>query len=1058
MHRTGFSASRPEPGFAYLAWRTSGPDPAFDEPLGVELVCDGEEPAALSACIDEGDRDAGGAEDAALPLGDTEGSSARARPSALRARWGTRPVLCADARVANAWWMRAFGPSEAPPRWVALSALRALLFPTADEVPPGWSAAPCPAAPDLAALSAGALREVLESWLRAHLERPAEVRRFALSAWGRAAQAARAQEQPSAPLLATLVARLGAEERRRGALESEERLPVPASLLGRAEPAFSSGLEALLEEPPRARQRGPHELVPRPCQERELVEQVFREALPRALGASTASEAAPLFRPGQLELAQRIGDAHDAQEFLLVDAPTGTGKTLAYAVPSLLFAVRADLRLGISTYTRTLQDQAYYRELPRAARLLGSLGWAHEPRIALLKGRSNYVCARVLGSLAPEADDPLEEHLAWTALALFALVDPLGDFDRLPRHASLELRDERAYEAALARLRSEAAAEPLCCRRRSERARCAAFVARKRAERAHVIVTNHAFVLSDPGFFAHLVFDECDHLHRQTASSASREIDARDLRREARRLAGRAGLLERLHALFPGSAQELYGDPVAEALQGARSVSAELELELDDFEERVRAFLLWRGAREGERPRGARHELLREYSAGELGEPLVAAQRRLLEKFGAFSTKLATLQDELAHESGRGVARLRTRLARSLTGLGEIAADVSAWLPLGDSGPRFDPAYHYDVESGEDGGWKLVQRILLPQVFLGRHLFPRLGHAVLLSASTWLRGGFDTMKAYLGLSALEQAETERATREPDERAPDGAAPRAVATFRAPSAFDYCRAVLVVPEDAPPYASSGFGKQRYLDYVVRYLGFLGERSRGRLLGLFTNAQDLDACARRLAAFFRARGIRLYWQGMPGRSKEELAELFRGREPAVLLGLDTFWYGVDFPGETLEQVVMVKLPYGPIDRFQEAQAHALGGDVHRRHVYLPHASAMFRQGFGRLLRRVDDRGAVHVLDRRILEARHRFFLKELPGYDQTGSSRPLLFVGASGACVERALLQAGRLEELRRLGLGFDFEPGRGPRGQGPTKDRARTSRCPGGRPAGAAGSW
>ncbi|MBL8898103.1 MAG: hypothetical protein JNM84_10775 [Planctomycetes bacterium] len=1035
MHRTGSAASGPEAGFAYLAWRTSGPDPAFDEPLRVELVCDGESAEWLSASIDEDATSAGGSEGEAAGREDLEEAEPLTPAAALRARCGSRPVLCADARAAQAWWMRAYGPEEAPPRWIALGALRALLFPSADEVPPGWSGAPRPAAPDLVSLSAAALREVLESWLATHLERPVEVRRFALSAWRRAAEAARAEEQPSADLLAALIARLGAEERRHGELESEERLPVPASLLGRAEPAFAAGLAELLEEPPRARQRSVHELLPRSAEEKSLVERVFREALPRALGSTAASDGAPLFRPGQLELAQRIAEAHAAQEFLLVDAPTGTGKTLAYAAPSLLFAVSADVRVGISTYTRTLQDQAYYRELPRAAELLASLGWAGEPRIALLKGRSNYVCARVLGSLAPEAGDPLEEHLAWAAIALFALIDPLGDFDRLPRHASLALRDERAYESALARLRSEAAAEPLCCRRRSERARCAAFVARKRAERAHVIVTNHAFVLSDPSFFAHLVFDECDHLHRQTASSASREVDARDLRREARRLAGRSGLLERLHALFPGSAQELYGDPVAEALQRARGAAAELELELDDFEERVRAFLLWRSAREGERPRGARHELLREYGASELGEPLVAAQRRLLEKFGAFSTQLATLQDELAHESGRGVTRLRARLARSLTGLGEIAADVSAWLPLGDDGPRFDPAYHYDVESGEDGGWKLVQKILLPQVYLGRHLFPRLGHAVLLSASTWLRGGFDTMKAYLGLAALEQAEAERATREPDERDKDGAAPRAVATFRAPSAFDYERAVLVVPEDAPPYASSGFGKQRYLDYVVRYLGFLGERSRGRLLGLFTNAQDLEACARRLAAFFRARGIRLYWQGMSGRSKEELAELFRGREPAVLLGLDTFWYGVDFPGETLEQVVLVKLPYGPIDRFQEAQANALGGDIHRRHVYLPHASAMFRQGFGRLLRRADDRGAVHVLDRRILEARHRFFLNELPGYDQTGGTRPLLFVGASGACVERALLQSGRLDEVRRLGLDFEFETGRGPRGAG-----------------------
>lgn len=1028
MHRAGSDDPRPAAGFAFLAWRTSGPDPALDEVSGLELAGDEDESdleaPRLRTWIVAG----------APPTADAGSTEPPpfARVEEVLARIAGRAVLCADPRAASGWWMQFFGANAEQPRFLELAALRALLFPCAEERPPGWSVPPAPPLPDLAGLSAGALREVAESLFARHRERPAEVRRFALAAYRRAAEAARAEAQPAAAILDAFLARL---EREEPGGAGGERLPLPAALFSRAEPAFAGGLDELLEEPPRARQRGPHELLPAGPEERTRLEDAFREALPRALGARTPEESARLFRPGQLDLAARIAAAHDKLEFLLVDAPTGTGKTLAYAVPTLHFAWRADVRVGISTYTRTLQDQAYYRELPRAAELLRELGWPGEPRLSLLKGRANYVCARVLPSLAPEAGDALEEHLAWAILALFALVDPLGDFDRLPRHPPLELRDPRAYAAALARLRSEAAAEPLCCRRRGERARCAAHVARKRAERAHVIVTNHAFVLSDPSFFAHLVFDECDHLHRQTASSASREIDARDLRREPRRLGGRAGLLERLSALFPGSAQELYGDPVAEALLAARNAVAELELELDDFEERVRAFLLWRSAREAERSRGERHELLREYGASELGEPLVAAQRRLLDAFGACSTKLAALQDELAVEAGRGVARLRTRLARSLTALGECAADLSAWLPLGDDGPRFDPAYHHDVESGEDGGWKLVQRILLPQVFLGRHLFPRLGHAVLLSASAWLRGGFDTMKAYLGLATLEQAEQERAQRGPDERLPEGHAPRAVASFRAPSSFDYTRALLVVPEDAPTYASGGLGKQRFLDYVVRYLGFLGERSRGRLLGLFTNAQDLEACARRLAGFFRARGIRLYWQGMSGRSKEELAELFRGREPAVLLGLDTFWYGVDFPGEILEQVVLVKLPYGPIDRFHEAQAHALGGDVHRRHVYLPHAAAMFRQGFGRLLRRAEDRGAVHVLDRRVLEARHRFFLAELPGYERNEGPRPLLFVGKSGACVERALTQAGRLDEARSLGLDFEFETERGPRGAG-----------------------
>src|SRR6185295_3227877 len=117
-------------------------------------------------------------------------------------------------------------------------------------------------------------------------------------------------------------------------------------------------------------------------------------------------------------------------------------------------------------------------------------------------------------------------------------------------------------------------------------------------------------------------------------------------------------------------------------------------------------------------------------------------------------------------------------------------------------------------------------------------------------------------------------------------------------------------------------------------------------------------------------------------MEGTAKEEISELFRSRVDSVLLGVDTFWYGADFPGKTLEYLVIVKLPYGVPDRYHHAQCAALGSGAQRRRIYLPRALAKFRQGFGRLMRRESDRGCVFLLDSRAQQAQHRIFLHELP----------------------------------------------------------------------------
>ena len=251
---------------------------------------------------------------------------------------------------------------------------------------------------------------------------------------------------------------------------------------------------------------------------------------------------------------------------------------------------------------------------------------------------------------------------------------------------------------------------------------------------------------------------------------------------------------------------------------------------------------------------------------------------------------------------------------------------------------------------------------------------------------------------------------------------------------APEVFDYSRVLVGVPLDLP---SPQRDRADWLARIAEWLPTFAERTGGRILALFTSLDDVRSLAERIAPMFRARSLPLYWQGMDGAGKEELAELFRERVEATLLGVDTFWYGADFPGETLEVVLIARLPYGVPDRFHHAQCAALGEGVQRQRIYMPRALAKFRQGFGRLMRRASDRGVVLSLDPRLADRRHAAFLRELPlaRIGVPGAER-----GAAYVQGDLALVTQAALAHLGRAGSRRPQQPPQGtegipPRGAG-----------------------
>jgi ATP-dependent DNA helicase DinG len=770
---------------------------------------------------------------------------------------------------------------------------------------------------------------------------------------------------------------------------------------------------------------------PLPAADLEALDELFEVRLP-ALFARPDGE--PSYRKGQHEVARQVARWFGARKLLLVHAPTGTGKTLSYLAPAMLWALRNNVRVAISTYTKALQDQALDAEAPRALTALKSIGVTEEPRITLLKGRENYVCWRALRLHAPAENDSGEAWLAWTSLTLFALLDESGDLDRFPMRCPLALGAQGAasYVRELDSLVRATHAALGCCSARGDRETCAAEVSRLRAERSHILITNHAFALVRQALFKHAIFDECEHLHDQCGGAWSFKVTLREIHeqlshlRQPGRSASRA-VLDRLERIA------IHSSELAAHSQAANAAWLRAWSALEALQVAVDAFKSWREEQRRKREARDEHSLLREYLGAlepdaerKLDARASSGAKALLDARGELLAAATELDSELSQIAGLldgvqapGVAKLRRSLELARGDLFEWRQPLENFAPVVDGKPAFAKERFYDIELDSRGQDLLAARVLLPNELLGRTYYPALDGAVLISATTWLRGGFETSMGYLGLDrAREPLEGE--TRAPSE----------VVTFRAEDPFDYSRVLVGIPNDPPDVAGA---RSDFQGYVRRFLAHLAERTRGRVLALFTNADEARRTGEELVSFFRARGIPLWFQGMAGVRKEELGDLFRARPNSVLLGVDTFWYGADFPGETLEYLVIVKLPYGVPDRYHHAQCAALGQSEQRRRIYLPRALSKFRQGFGRLMRRESDRGCVFVLDRRILVGANKLFLGELPVDSELGRSAEeawprggaKLVLDSTDKVVDAAFEHMQLEGELRRRGLATPF---------------------------------
>ena len=657
-------------------------------------------------------------------------------------------------------------------------------------------------------------------------------------------------------------------------------------------------------------------------------------------------------RSGQIDMTRAIVRAFNAQEHLMIEAGTGVGKSLAYLVPSIQWAWTNDTPVIVSTATRNLQSQLIGSDIPRALATLGENAGSF--KVALLKGRGNYLCLRAVGDFFAAG--------YWTMSEEEQAAMP--DFIEWLRHT--EDGDLDGYDG-LPRSLLTCPGEECGGRRCPFYTRCFLYRARHAAAESHLVVANHSLVLADsvseggnilPNA-GRLVLDEAHNLEEIATEYLSYEFSLPALNR----------LLNRLLRRGKGKRAQTGGiiASVQRQLQKGVLRDQSVAMHLGEILNAVpHHFVKIVNAAE-EIVESAERELFtdgaKKKSAVRYRQPLVA--QRLEGVFDnaviALVNTLHDLRDTLEDSTAEGELNFFGDLIAQLDGLSASLtafANEAAFVLAGDKPTHAYWGEKVRVEK-RPAYVRLVAAPLSVADDLRKYIWDARDSVILSSATLRVGNDFKYMAKRLGFFAPPPAPGD--LENPQDR---------FKCLTAASPFDYLRQALVLAPDCLPDPSAD--PMKYSEALAAIMKDLFSATDGRALVLFTSYEMMNAVADHARLDLSSAGIRLLVQG-EGLSRERMtAQLKAASGRTVIFGANSFWEGVDIAGEALSCVVIARLPFAQVlDPIVEARSEKIereGGSSFRDY-YLPEAVIRFRQGFGRLIRTKRDRGIVVVTDPRI-----------------------------------------------------------------------------------------
>jgi predicted DnaQ family exonuclease/DinG family helicase len=667
------------------------------------------------------------------------------------------------------------------------------------------------------------------------------------------------------------------------------------------------------------------------------------------------------YRPQQTEMARAVASALNNAQLLVAEAGTGVGKSMAYLVPAVLHAVENNVRIVVSTNTKNLQEQLFFKDLPDLETILDT-----PFRYALLKGRGNYICLNRWDSVLTNLDALLsdEERRAALPLVLWAEQTKTGD---ISENVAFDLSRSGGLWAKVC-------SDSGYCRNQRCRnnGRCLAGEARKAAQRAHIVVVNHSLLFSDVasdnavlGEYRHLVLDEAHNVERTAAHYLGRELSVWRVKNLSDQLCSPGlpdtGTLPALRH-WVGTADLEAADLKSFDLAIGTATNAAAEAY-----ERAQAFFqsLTEEMRQGGSSSGAYTEKLR-YRPG---EPVFDDLRDPLD---AFLDAGADLEKSLA-DLGSWLRGLRENtfpnqdeVCAELEGRREQCQELANDLDYLTDAKEETTVYWMELPTREGSmDTRIFGVPLNVSDVLREALYEQMESIVFTSATLGIRGKLVYFLRRMGLEGLEEDR--------------------VSQLCLGSPFDYDQQALVCALPFMPSPKSP-GFQEAVDSFLEDLATGVQRGT---LALFTSYSMLNRTHSALRTPLKSQGIPLLGQGIDG-GRTSITDRFKLEGQAMLLGTDSFWEGIDVPGEALQILGIVRLPFAvPSEPLVAAQMEELEkqGKNSFLHYSVPEAILKFRQGFGRLIRNKTDRGAVVILDSRVLNTRYgRAFLEALPAGHQ------------------------------------------------------------------------
>lgn len=651
-------------------------------------------------------------------------------------------------------------------------------------------------------------------------------------------------------------------------------------------------------------------------------------------------------RSQQIIMAQRVAEAFNKRAHSMIEAGTGTGKSLAYLVPAILWATQNHERVVISTNTLNLQDQLMLNDIPQLQ------GVFEQPfQAAVLKGRDNYLCPRRLEAVRRRHPTHIDELRLLAKILVWLLESDTGDKGEITVRGPAE-------HGAWSRL---SAADEGCTMDRCETAmegRCPFYKARKAADRAQLLIINHALLVSDARSdnqvlpeYKHLIIDEAHHLEEASTNGLSFRIDESVLQRRLADLGNmRRGLLgEILNSARPRVPEKDFTKLTA-FIKNISAATDAMETHIQAFFAALRRFVeeMIKKLRAGEYTTQIR--ITPEMRANGSLAGVEAKWMPLKEFFEVISNAMTRLTEGLERIKPYNIPAYDD-LVNSAGAAARYLDDVKAELQTIVAEPVENMIYWVNI--GQGGGYASLHRAPLHVGPMVNQLWQDKDTVIMTSATLRTDNKFEFLQERLQATDFE-------------------------TLEVGSPFDYqASTLLYIPNDMPDPNE----RTAYQQAVERGLIELAAALNGRVLGLFTSYTQLRQTAQVIAPRLALGNITVYDQ-IDGSNRSAMLDGFKTNERAVLLGTRSFWEGVDIPGDSLSALVITRLPFSvPTDPIFAARAETYSDPFND--FNLPDAILRFRQGFGRLIRTPTDRGVVAIFDRRIMSKSYGpTFIESLP----------------------------------------------------------------------------